>query len=93
MIRLVTLLVSGVTLLGVAVWSEARAQGRNKMWYVGIDACTTSGPEKCIKGILEKDSPKFVSKLECERGAQQIVRGLQETGLRVNRVWCEELAR
>ena len=91
--RIWPMLALGVSAVLIASMGSGYAQTKGKMWYIGIDMCATATPDKCVKGILEKDSPKYISKTECERGAQQFISNMQRQGLKINRVWCEELLR
>jgi hypothetical protein len=56
------------------------------MWAYAIHICTSAG--KCTEGIMTKDSPVFVSKVECEKRAQDFITGLQEMGMVIKYVRC-----
>lgn len=77
---------AGVVLI-MQVSSPALAQ--RAMWAVAIHVCTIE--RKCTEGVMTKDSPLYVSKLECERGAQKLVNYMQSVGMVIKYVNCVQL--
>jgi hypothetical protein len=60
------------------------------MWYVGVNACNIDRSRR-INGVMSANGARsFVSKAECERGAQDLLDALRSAGMIINRVWCEQ---
>ena len=75
-------------ILAGLISSAALAQAG--MWAVSIHFCTIAG--KCSEGVMTKNnSPLYVSKLECERGAQRLVNEMQSLGMVVKYAKCVQL--
>ena len=65
------------------------ALAQTGMWAIAVHICTIAG--KCTEGVMTKESPLYVSKLECERGAQKFVNEMQSFGMVIKSVKCVQL--
>jgi hypothetical protein len=77
--------------LAISVFSPiSPALADNGMWYIGVDMCNTDR-SNCTKGLMTQDDAySYVSKTECEQEEQTFLNYMQNRGMVVNRVWCEQ---